>query len=343
MPHIAIYLRVSSKRQDLRSQKPDLERWAAAQDQPVKWYTDKFTGKTMDRPGWKALEADLQAGKVSALVVWRLDRLGRTAKGLTALFDDLIRRQDQPGEPEGRPGPSRHPPAACWPTCSRPSHNSRPKSASSASLPARPSPGPPARSWAVASPAAGFASRSRRKRRSGTFTVKASRSPRLPASSASAGRPSTRRSDRDGAQQGWSQGPTEGPCRAIQFQFGRRVVLIFRPKPASFSLPYCPIVRWLRQRFHWFGRLVSVSRLWHVHQRPAVGRVPERSTHAGRRTSSAELRRSTVAGPRRHFRQRRRSSRTIAGNRCQGRPLIVGTEHDREPIRFGARAMASAF
>lgn len=93
MQHVALYLRVSSKRQDLRSQKPDLERWAAAQDQPVKWYSDKFIGKTMDRPGWKALEADLQAGKVSALVCWRLDRLGRTAKGLTALFDDLIRRK----------------------------------------------------------------------------------------------------------------------------------------------------------------------------------------------------------------------------------------------------------
>jgi DNA invertase Pin-like site-specific DNA recombinase len=59
----------------------------------VKWYSDKFTGKTMDRPGWKALEADIQAGKVSAVVCWRLDRLGRTARGLTALFDDLIRRK----------------------------------------------------------------------------------------------------------------------------------------------------------------------------------------------------------------------------------------------------------
>lgn len=35
------------------------------------------------------LEADLAAGKVSRIVVWRLDRLGRTAAGLTALFDRL--------------------------------------------------------------------------------------------------------------------------------------------------------------------------------------------------------------------------------------------------------------
>jgi len=90
---IAIYLRVSSRRQDTRSQEPDLTRWAEAYaDAPVKWYTDKFTGKTMDRPGWKRLEADIIAGRVSKIVVWRLDRLGRTAAGLTALFEDLQRR-----------------------------------------------------------------------------------------------------------------------------------------------------------------------------------------------------------------------------------------------------------
>lgn len=47
----AVYVRVSSKKQDHRSQLPDLERWAEGQDQPVKWYRDKVTGKTMDRPG----------------------------------------------------------------------------------------------------------------------------------------------------------------------------------------------------------------------------------------------------------------------------------------------------
>jgi DNA invertase Pin-like site-specific DNA recombinase len=46
----------------------------------------------MDRPGWNKLQADLEAGRIGAVVVWRLDRLGRTAKGLTALFDDLCRR-----------------------------------------------------------------------------------------------------------------------------------------------------------------------------------------------------------------------------------------------------------
>ena len=47
----------------------------------------------MDRPGWSKLMAQVAAGKVSRIVVWRLDRLGRTAAGLTALFDDLKQRR----------------------------------------------------------------------------------------------------------------------------------------------------------------------------------------------------------------------------------------------------------
>ncbi len=91
--HVAVYVRVSSKAQDHRSQLPDLKRWEASQEQRVEWYWDKFAGKTMDRPGWNKLDANLRRGMISSVVVWRLDRLGRTAKGLTALFDDLQTRK----------------------------------------------------------------------------------------------------------------------------------------------------------------------------------------------------------------------------------------------------------
>lgn len=91
--HVAIYVRVSGKTQDTVSQEPELKSWAERQDLPVIWYRDKFTGKSMDRPGMVKLLSSLGAGRVSAVVVWRLDRLGRTAKGLTALFDDLVNRK----------------------------------------------------------------------------------------------------------------------------------------------------------------------------------------------------------------------------------------------------------
>src|ERR1700757_4505704 len=93
MKHTAIYLRVSSKGQDVASQEAELKRWAQGLSESVKWYRDSFTGKTMDRPGFNHLEREIAAGNVSTLAVWRLDRLGRTAKGLTALFEDLTQRK----------------------------------------------------------------------------------------------------------------------------------------------------------------------------------------------------------------------------------------------------------
>ena len=81
--HVAIYVRVSSGAQDTKSQEPELKRWAESQDVPVKWYRDSMTGTTMERPGWLKLEAAIRKGQVAAVVVWRLDRLGRTAAGLS--------------------------------------------------------------------------------------------------------------------------------------------------------------------------------------------------------------------------------------------------------------------
>jgi DNA invertase Pin-like site-specific DNA recombinase len=90
----AIYLRVSKGRgQDIASQEPDLKRWESAQDVPSRRYVDKATGKNMNRPGFQTLLDDVRTGKVKTIVIWRLDRLGRTAKGLTALLDELIQRK----------------------------------------------------------------------------------------------------------------------------------------------------------------------------------------------------------------------------------------------------------
>src|SRR5271165_2624668 len=44
----------------------------------------------MSRPSWDRLMADVRKGTIKRIVCWRLDRLGRTASGLTRLFDELI-------------------------------------------------------------------------------------------------------------------------------------------------------------------------------------------------------------------------------------------------------------
>ena len=89
----AIYVRVSTCRQDHASQLGDLERWASAHDGSVTWHREKWTGSTMERPEMDRLISDLHVGKLDRIVVWRLDRLGRTAKGLCQLFDDLRARK----------------------------------------------------------------------------------------------------------------------------------------------------------------------------------------------------------------------------------------------------------
>jgi DNA invertase Pin-like site-specific DNA recombinase len=86
----AIYLRVSSgKGQDTKSQEPDLKAWAKAQADEIIWYKDKATGTTMERPDLERLLGDVRCGKITRVCCWRLDRLGRTAKGLLTLLDEL--------------------------------------------------------------------------------------------------------------------------------------------------------------------------------------------------------------------------------------------------------------
>jgi DNA invertase Pin-like site-specific DNA recombinase len=88
----AYYLRVSTSSQDTKSQEADLKGHAANESNAA-FYRDRFTGKAMDRPGWNRLWADVLAGMVRRIVVWRLDRLGRTVSGLSRLFEGLQQRR----------------------------------------------------------------------------------------------------------------------------------------------------------------------------------------------------------------------------------------------------------
>lgn len=85
-----IYSRVSTKDQSHASQLPDLERWIDANDVEVEWFKDAFTGRSMSRPAMDRLMDQLRTSKIERIVVWRLDRLGRTTKGLCQLFDELV-------------------------------------------------------------------------------------------------------------------------------------------------------------------------------------------------------------------------------------------------------------
>jgi len=88
---IAVYVRVSTDKQDHQAQVPDIEKWLTAygEGRQVEWYKDTFTGKTMNRPEMRHLMADIHSGDIVKLVVWRLDRLGRTTVQMLTFLDYL--------------------------------------------------------------------------------------------------------------------------------------------------------------------------------------------------------------------------------------------------------------
>lgn len=89
----AYYTRTSTTHQKIDSQLPDLQQHAKGITGEAEWYTDAMSGKTMQRPGWDQLMEGVRAGRITRIVVWRLDRIGRTTTGLTALFEELINRK----------------------------------------------------------------------------------------------------------------------------------------------------------------------------------------------------------------------------------------------------------
>jgi len=96
MKHTAIYMRVSTGQQSFDVQKRALKiaasglpRSGGFGPEPVTWYSDTASGRTMDRPGWLKLWEAVLAGDIHTILVWKLDRLGRTAAGLTTLFREL--------------------------------------------------------------------------------------------------------------------------------------------------------------------------------------------------------------------------------------------------------------
>ena len=79
------YARVSTVDQNL-----DLQEQALTTAGCLKIFSDKASGKTADRPGLEELMHFLREG--DTLVVWKLDRLGRSLQDLIRIIDDLHER-----------------------------------------------------------------------------------------------------------------------------------------------------------------------------------------------------------------------------------------------------------
>lgn len=79
------YARVSTEEQNLDLQRDALKKAGAEQI-----FEDKASGSKLDRPGLAHALSHLRKGDV--LIVWKLDRLGRTMRGLVELVEGLAER-----------------------------------------------------------------------------------------------------------------------------------------------------------------------------------------------------------------------------------------------------------
>ena len=92
---IAAYCRVSTARQKADSQVAEINKWLKANgydESQVTWYIDRESGKTLKRPEFERLQADIFSGKIKTVICWKLDRLSRRLKDGVVLLADWCER-----------------------------------------------------------------------------------------------------------------------------------------------------------------------------------------------------------------------------------------------------------
>jgi DNA invertase Pin-like site-specific DNA recombinase len=80
MKHVALYLRVSTDRQSTENQRPECERLARQRGDPVCVYEEQASAAKR-RPAFETMMADAKRGAFDVLVIWALDRFGRSMVG----------------------------------------------------------------------------------------------------------------------------------------------------------------------------------------------------------------------------------------------------------------------
>ncbi len=93
MPTAAVYIRCSSATQTTASQRHEIDRYLASQVVcgRIEWYEDaSVTGTTLDRPALGRLHRDILDGKVTTVIVWKLDRLSRSIADGVKLLSDWV-------------------------------------------------------------------------------------------------------------------------------------------------------------------------------------------------------------------------------------------------------------
>ena len=95
MKQVALYARVSSNDQNVATQLLPLRDYCQRMGYAIAdEYVDAgYSGKTDQRPAFERLLADMRAGKFNAVIVYKLDRIGRSLQHLLTLFAEFTRRK----------------------------------------------------------------------------------------------------------------------------------------------------------------------------------------------------------------------------------------------------------
>lgn len=90
---IGIYIRVSTSKQETRSQRRAIATWCVTQRYPkaelIEYLDDGVSGKTTDRPAFKRMMQDARAGKIDRVLTFELSRLSRNLLDLLDLMRAL--------------------------------------------------------------------------------------------------------------------------------------------------------------------------------------------------------------------------------------------------------------
>jgi DNA invertase Pin-like site-specific DNA recombinase len=86
---IAVYVRTGTTQQTVENQLLELRQYVADRGLAAVEYSDHISGTTDRRPGLDALMRDARRRQFKTVVVWLLDRAGRSLPHLVAMIDEL--------------------------------------------------------------------------------------------------------------------------------------------------------------------------------------------------------------------------------------------------------------
>lgn len=93
MKFIGAYVRVSTGEQTTNLQRDAIQRFADAREATPIWYEDQISGATRSRPALDRLIRDVRTHKVQHVVVYKLDRLGRSTIHLLETLQEFRERK----------------------------------------------------------------------------------------------------------------------------------------------------------------------------------------------------------------------------------------------------------